>query len=199
MNSVHCSHTLARFSQTAVYSLLVAFLLTISARSIMAQGAPPNMDFNDGIGNARYNSTGNAFIGAVTGNIQGRIKNRVVNYLDVVLVPDVNGPHRLRKLVIDYNASNSIIPPTVQWYDLGATKRLVITNVPAREYFSGSGPYSKGLAKVEIIFNGGAGKATVTYTHSVYSNPPPSSVRAYNGTVFSGSPLAGRRLYYELR
>jgi hypothetical protein len=48
--------------------------------------------------------------------------------------------------------------------------------------------------------NGAPGKVVVSYTHKVYSSTPPTSItiKYYNGTVFSASPLAGRRLGYEI-
>lgn len=197
MNFAHICW-LVRWGQRTVAALAVALLLAVATQSVAAQGPPPNLDFNDG-SSTRYNSTGRAFVGAVSGNIYGSMRNGVVRSLDVRLDPDVNGPKGLRLLLIDYNANPSIIPPRVQWYVSGATRRLVITNVPARQYFSGTGVYSRGYAKVEITFDGGAGKAVVSYTHSVYTHTKPSAIEAYNGTVFSGTPLAGRRLNFTLK
>lgn len=169
----------------------------LSSGTAEAQSVPRNMNFYDGTGTTRYNSTGRAFVGNVSGNIDGKIRDGSLTELHVNLYPDNEGPNRLKSLNIYYKPSNSLIRPTLRWYNYGSSQRLVITNVPARQYFRGTAYSSQGIARVEITFiNGAPGKAVVSYTHSTYSAPPPSYVRYYNGTVFSGSPLSGRRLAF---
>lgn len=179
----------------------VVAVLMLGAMAAMAQSVPRNLNFFDGTGSARYNSTGRAFVGHGTGNVDGRIRDGQLRELHVNLDPDVDGPNRLRAFYIYYTPSAGVTPPSLQWYDNGATKRLVISNVPAREYFRGTAVSSNGLAKVEITFvNGAPGKVVVTYQHSAYSSTPPSNItiRYYNGMVFSASPLAGRQLGFQI-
>lgn len=201
MNFLKNNHANIQRSQSVGRLLIVLGLVALCSIPTLAQSAPRNINFFDGAGSARYNSTGRAFVGHGTGNVDGRIRDGQLRELHVNFDPDVDGPNRLRAFYIYYTPRAGVIPPSLQWFDNGATKRLVISNVPARQYFRGTAVSSNGLAKVEITFvNGAAGKVVVTYQHVAYSSAPPSNItiRYYNGTVFSASPLAGRRLDYQI-
>ncbi len=185
--------------------LCALLLLSILSLAALAQGPPPNLDFNDNPnGSALYNSTGRAFIGTVSANVFGRIRNGRVNSLNVTLDPYNNGPYKLDRLTINFDEGPSSIAPKVYWYDKGpTTKHMIIKDVEARQDFSGTAVYSKGTAEVQLTFvDNQPGKVVVIYKHKEYSvarSKVPSDIRAYSGTVFSGSPLFGRRLYFELR
>lgn len=180
---------------------LLSFVPTLG----LAQGPPPNLYFNDNPnGSVLYNSTGRAFFGTVDANCYGTMRDGGVHSLNVTLNPYNSGPYRLNRLTINYNAGPGSIAPKVYWYNKSATtKHMIIKNVEARQDFSGTGIYSKGLAEVQLTFiDNQPGKVVVIYSHKEYSVPKsqvPTGVKAYSGTVFSGSPLYGRRLYYELR
>lgn len=193
-------------------ALAIALLLGMASGVALAQGAPPNMDFNDykAANNTRYVSTGNAFVGGVGGYVHGYIRSGRLTRLTIGLGPDIgSGPNGLKRQVVYYDAdvaSHNAYAPLAQWYNVNSsTKRLVISGVRATQEFNGTSTYSLGVAKVEITFiNGAPGKLVVSYTHRsyerLYGSPTlPNGVRAYNGTVFSGSPINGRRLYYDLR
>jgi len=180
-------------------ALAFALLLGLASGVALAQGLPPNMTFADSA-NTRYTSsgTGVAFRGAVSGNVSGYIKNGAVERFDVRLDPDTNGPNNFRLLIIDYNRSAAVLPPTARWYSLSNGKKLVITNVPAKEYFSGTGVYSKGVATVEITFeNNGPGRLVVSYRHQAFSSSG-TQPRYFNGTVCDAKPQAAAKLYYTL-
>ena len=200
MNFLKNIHARIQRSQPVVRMFAVLALVTLGASVALAQGAPPNMNFNDGPASARYNSTGRAFVGLVTANVEGRIRDGQLKELHVTPNPDKEGPRRLKSLYIYYTPGDSVIPPRVQWYNRSSYQRLVISKIPAKEYFHGWAGWSNGLAKVEITFiNGAPGKVTVTYTHKGYSSgKPPNGTKYFNGTVFSGSPQFGDRLAYQI-
>jgi hypothetical protein len=200
MNFLKNTQSNIQHSQSIVRMFFALAFLTFGASAALAQGTPPNMNFNDGPSSARYNSTGRAFVGLVTANVEGRIRDGQLKELHVTPNPDKPGSNNLKSLFIFYTPGDSAIPPRVQWYNRSSYQRLVISNVPAKEYFHGWAGWSNGVAKVEITFiNGAPGKVTVSYTHKGYSSgKPPKGTRYYTGTVFSGSPLFGDRLGYQI-
>lgn len=195
-----CTH-----SSTVARLLFALSLLSSLSLVALAQGPPPDLDFNDNPnGSVLYNSTGRAFVGTVNANVFGRMRGGQSYSLNVTLAPYYNGPYKLNRLTINYNQGPSSIAPRVYWYNKSATtKHMIIKGVEARQDFSGTGVYSKGIAEVQVTFiDNQPGKVVVIYTHKEYSVPKsqvPKDVKAYSGTVFSGSPLYGRRLYFELR
>lgn len=185
-------------------------LLSLCAGFTMAQSAPPDMDFHDykSDNNTRYVSTGRAFTGSAGGYVHGSIRNGKLIRLSIGLAGDSGGPNGLKRHLVYYDAdspNHNSYAPLALWYNVNATtKRLVIRYVRATQEFNGTSTYSLGVSKVEIQFiNGAPGKIVVSYTHRsyerLYGKPSvPKGVRAYNGTIFSGSPVNGRRLFYEL-
>ena len=207
MNSVNNIHLRIRPFVCALFAVVV---LALGASVALAQGTPPNMDFHDYLsGNTRYNSTAGAFLGRVTGYVHGHIRSGRLTRLSIGLDPDFDGPNGLKKQLVYFDVdspSHSAYAPLAQWYNVSSTtKRLVISNVRATQEFNGTSTYSLGVARVEITFvNGAPGRLVVSYTHRsyerLYGTPTlPNGVRAFNGTVFSGSPVDGHRLYYDLR
>lgn len=194
------------YTHSPMVARLVSVMALLSSFSVvaLAQG-PPNLDFNDNPnGSVLYNSTGRAFVGTVNANVFGRMRDGRVSSLNVTLAPYNNGPYKLNRLTINFDQGPSSIAPQVFWYNKSATtKHMIIKGVEARQDFSGTTIFSKGTAEVQLTFvDNQPGKAVVIYRHKEYSVPKsrvPKDVRAYSGTVFSGSPMFGRRLYFELR
>ncbi len=210
MNFLKDAHT--RIGQSFRFSRLlgVVAVLMLGAMAAMAQSAPPDMDFHDykSDNNTRYVSTGRAFTGSAGGYVHGSIRNGKLIRLSIGLAGDSGGPNGLKRHLVYYDAdspNHSSYAPLALWYNVNATtKRLVIRYVRATQEFNGTSTYSLGVSKVEIQFiNGAPGKIVVSYTHRsyerLYGEPKvPKRVKAYNGTIFSGSPVNGRRLFYEL-
>lgn len=210
MNFLKLTQARAQCGQNILRIFFVLALLTLGASVALAQGAPPDMDFHDYKSDnfTRYVSTGRAFTGGAGGYVHGKIRNGKLIRLSIGLAGDTGGPNGLKKHLVYYDAdspNHSSHAPIARWYNVNAnTKRLVIRYVRATQEFNGTSTYSLGVSKVEIQFiNGAPGKIVVSYTHRsyerLYGEPTvPKGVRAYNGTIFSGSPVNGRRLFYEL-
>ncbi len=185
--------------------LVLAAALSVAA---FAQASPTfDFDFNDSTGGTvQYHSTGHAVVGVVTAYVRGHIRDSQVSSLSVN-IGRFTGANKLEEFRIAYTKSPSVVAPSVRWYNVSATtKRLEIIRVPARQDFTGTAFSSRGYANVQITFvNGQPGKAVVSYTHGTYYSPytnsttPPAGVRAYSGTVMSGVPLNGKRLFYVTR
>lgn len=166
------------------------------AGSAQAQTCSANMTFGDP-NSPRYLSSGSvAFKGFVTGNVYGRVRDNKLTDFDLKLDPDVNGPNGLRLMLVTYNASASLTPPRFSCRALANGVKITITNVPtARQYFSGEGTYSLGLATVEITFDKtGPGRLRVSYRHKAFSRADTTPPKYYNGRIVDAVPQGGARL-----
>ncbi|MGH9937769.1 MAG: hypothetical protein ACREAM_16100 [Blastocatellia bacterium] len=137
-----------------------------------------------------------AFHGFLTGNVFGRVRNGQLRDFDLRLDPDVNGPNGLRLMLVNYNASPSVIPPTFRCAPIANGSKITITRVPtARQYFQGDATSSRGYADVEITFEGaGPGRIVVSYRHSSFSRADTTPPRPYRGRIVNAVPQAGARL-----
>jgi len=178
-------------------SLTVAGLFAFNGQA-HAQTCSDNMDFGDP-GSPRYLSGGSgsmAFRGFLTGNVFGRVRNGQLRDFDLRLDPDVNGPNGLRLMLVNYNASSSVIPPTFKCAPTANGAKITITRVPtARQYFHRESTSSRGYADVEITFESvGPGRIVVHYRHSSFSRADTTPPRPYNGRIVNAVPQAGARL-----
>jgi len=192
---------LAYLSQPVARALLLLITLSVLTSAALAQGTPPNMDFRDSPG-ARYRSGGTGVViqGTMSGHVTGMIRNGALTDFHISINPDVEGPHRLRLLTINYRPGSNVSAPSARWYNLSNGKKLVISQAQAKEYFNGTNVYSIGYADVEITFeNGGPGRLLVRYQHGVYSGRTNNQNLRVNGTICNAVPLAGFRLSYVLR
>lgn len=184
-----------RTCRAAVYGLAAAVLLALSASSVAAQGAPPDMDFTSS-GTTHFASAGGAMRGTVVGSIFGRIRNGSVTQFSAAFDPQTDGgTGHVTYFRMDEGGQIS-----ARWYTVSGGKKLVITNAPAREWVSGFTPQSVGVATLEITFqNNGPGRAVVKdYRHLYYAGPytPPTPIL---GGICDCRPQSPKKLTYTLR
>ncbi len=178
-------------------ALFIALLLGVASSAVLAQGPPPNMYFTSHA-TTQFTSAGGALSGTVTGSVSGQIRDGVVIQLSMILDPLVDGgTGHVTHFSLDYQGLGQI---TALWYTVSNGKKLVLTNVPAREWIRGFTPQSVGVATLEITFvTNGPGRAVVKdYQHHTFAGPSTRPLPV-PGLICDCRPASTKYLTYILR